>query len=60
MNKILLFMISLTFSALTVTIVASALYNLDGNYDVMKKMTIAEYDVIISILLKASKECSVF
>ena len=39
----------LTFSALMATIVASALYNLDGNYDVMKKINIAEYDVIISI-----------
>ena len=48
-------MISLTFSALTVTIVASALYNLDGNYDVMNKINRAEYDVIISILLKGYK-----
>ena len=41
------------------SIVASAFYNLDGNYDVMKKINIAEYDVIISISLKATKKCNV-
>ena len=38
---------------------ANSLYNLDRNYDVMNKTNRAEYDVIISILLKATKECSV-
>ena len=37
----------------------SRVNNLDGNYDVMNKINKAEHDVIISILLKATKECSV-
>ena len=39
----------LTFSTLKSRYPASVLYNLDGNYDVMKKINKAEYDVIIRI-----------
>ena len=49
---------TLTFSTLKSRYFANSLYNLDGNYDVMNKINRAEYDVIISILLKATKECS--
>ena len=52
-------MIALTFSTLKSRYLANSLYNLDGNYDVMNKINRAEYDVIISILLKTTKECSV-
>ena len=52
--------VQLTFSALRRTIVASALYNLDGNYDVKNKNNKADHNVIIIIiLLKATKEFSV-
>ena len=49
----------LTFSTLKSRYLANSLYNLDGDYDVMNKINRAEYDVIINILLKATKECSV-
>ena len=66
LSKLILFFIfkegvtsNLTFSILKSRYLANSLDNLNGNYDVMNKMNRAEYDVIISILLKATKECSV-
>ena len=51
--------VSLTISTLKSRYLANSLYNLYDNYDVTNKIDRDEYKVIISILLKATKECSV-